>query len=191
MINTARAKRAHRSVLQKKILLLLFGGIALGCTRNPNQYFRVVREISKEWEEINRNSLSRSVNTLYKSGLVITKNNQDGALSITLSKKGERLAKMYDIYNMVIKTPPSWDKKWRVVMFDVPEKFKRTRDSLRMHFKSMGFYEFQKSVFVHPYPCAKEIMCLMEFYESKKYIRFIVATEIDNSRDLKKHFNLN
>lgn len=191
MTNTARAKRTHRSVLQKKILLLLFGGIALGCTRNPNQYFRVVREINKEWEEINRNSLSRSVNTLYKSGLVITKNNQDGVLSIALSKKGERLAKMYDIYNMVIKPPPSWDKKWRVVMFDVPEKFKRTRDSLRMHFKSMGFYEFQKSVFVHPYPCAKEIMCLMEFYESKKYIRFIVATEIDNSRDLKKHFNLN
>jgi len=184
------SKRGRTSVLQKKILLLLYGGLALGCTRNPNQYFRIVREISKEWAQIERGSLSRSVNTLYKSKLVTTRTSLDGNLSVVLSREGERLACRYEIDNMEINTPIVWDKKWRIVMFDVPEKFKRTRDSLRMHFKNMGFYEFQKSVFVHPYPCAKEIMYLMEFYESKKYIRFIVATEIDNSRELIKYFQL-
>jgi len=54
----------------------------------------------------------------------------------------------------------------------------------------MGFYGFQKSVFVHPHPCAEEIEYIMEFYGARRYVRFIVATEIDNALALKKHFNL-
>jgi|SRR3989344_541982 len=183
-------KNPKKGVLQKKILLLLYGGIALGLTRNPKQYFRVVREIHKEWQKVDRNSLNRAIRSLYESKLVETKGNNDGTLTLVLSKEGERLALTYDIENMVVQTPAHWDKKWRIVMFDVPEKFKRVREALRIHFKNMRFYEFQKSVFVHPYPCAKEITYLMEFYQARKYVRFIVATDIDNAIELKRHFNL-
>ncbi|MEK7148380.1 MAG: hypothetical protein AAB770_00515 [Patescibacteria group bacterium] len=183
-------KGSRRSAIQKKILLLLYGGIALGLTRNPKQYFNIVSEIHKEWQSINRNSLNRAIHSLYKSKLVSTKDNRDGTLTLVLSKDGQILAITYDIENMEIKSPTQWDRKWRIVMFDVPEKFKKIRDTLRMHFKNMGFYEFQKSVFVHPYPCGKEIEYIMEFYQAQKYVRFIVAAEIDNALELKRHFHL-
>lgn len=183
-------RKARTSSLQKKVILLLQGGLALGLTRNPNQYFYIVREIHKEWQSINRNSLSRAIRTLYKSKLVSTKDNRDGTLTLTLSKEGRQLALTYNIEDMGIQTPTHWDSKWRIVMFDVPETLKRTRETLRMHFKNMGFYEFQKSVFVHPYPCAKEIEYLMEFYQARKYVRFVVATDIDNALELKRHFHL-
>ncbi|MHB1118413.1 MAG: hypothetical protein ACYCZ7_02755, partial [Minisyncoccota bacterium] len=170
-------KQGRRSTLQKKIILLLYGGIALGLTRNPKQYFRIVREVNREWKELNRNSLNRAVRSLYESKLVETKDRRDGTMTLVLSKEGRRLALTYDIENMCIQTPTQWDHKWRVVMFDVPEPLKRIRETLRMHFKNMGFYEFQKSVFVHPYPCAKEIEYLMEFYQARRFVRFIVATE--------------
>ena len=179
------------SALQKKIVLLLLGGLALGMTRNPKQYFRVVREVHREWEDIDRKSLNRAIHSLYTSKLVETKDNRDGTLTLVLSKNGKRMALRYNIDDMRIKAPASWDKTWRIVMFDVPEPYKKIRDTLRMHFKNMGFYEFQKSVFVHPYPCGKEIEYLMEFYQSRKYIRYIVATEIDNSLELKRHFGFN
>jgi len=180
----------RRSSLQRKIVLLLYGGIALGLTRNPKQYFRVVREIRKEWLNIDRNSLNRAIRSLYESRLVETKDNRDGTLTLVLSKEGRRLALTYDIENMTVQTPAQWDGKWRIVMFDVPEPLKRIRDTLRMHFKNMGFYEFQKSVFVHPYPCAKEIEYLMEFYQAQRFVRFIIATEIDNSLELKRYFHI-
>ncbi|PIQ35935.1 MAG: hypothetical protein COV32_01715 [Candidatus Yonathbacteria bacterium CG10_big_fil_rev_8_21_14_0_10_43_136] len=180
----------RRSTLQKKVLLLLSAGLALGLTRNPNQYFRIVREVGKEWEKIERNSLNRTIRSLYESKLVLTKDNHDGTLTLVLSKEGEQLALTYDIENMWIKRPSRWDNKWRIVMFDVPEPLKKVRDTLRMHFKNMEFYEFQKSVFVHPYPCAKEIEYIVEFYEARKYIRFIIATDIDNELELKRHFHL-
>jgi len=150
----------RRSTLQKKVLLLLSAGLALGLTRNPNQYFRIVREVGKEWEKIERNSLNRTIRSLYESKLVLTKDNHDGTLTLVLSKEGEQLALTYDIENMWIKRPSRWDNKWRIVMFDVPEPLKKVRDTLRMHFKNMEFYEFQKSVFVHPYPCAKKLNTL-------------------------------
>ncbi|MBI5799089.1 MAG: CRISPR-associated endonuclease Cas2 [Candidatus Yonathbacteria bacterium] len=188
--NSSAHSGKRKSSLQKKILLLLYGGISLGLTRNPRQYFRIAQEMHREWKSIERDSLNRAIRSLYESKLVSTKDNHDGTLTLVLSKEGKRLALTYDIENIELKTPTQWDGRWRIVMFDVPEKYKRTRDALRMHLKNMGFYEFQKSVFVHPYPCAKEIEYITEFYQARRFVRFIVAAEIDNALELKRHFHL-
>jgi DNA-binding transcriptional regulator PaaX len=37
-----------------------------------------------------------------------------------------------------------WDEKWRIVAFDIPEKFKTGRDALRRKLKEVGFHELQK-----------------------------------------------
>ncbi|MBI3631124.1 MAG: hypothetical protein HY221_02195 [Candidatus Sungbacteria bacterium] len=178
---TTSQTNPKKGALQKKILLLLSAGLALGLTRNPNQYFRIVQETGKEWKNIERDSLNRAIRSLYESKLVSIKDNHDGTLTLVLSKEGKRLALTYDIENIELKTPTQWDGRWRIAMFDVPEKYKRTRDALRMHLKNIGFYEFQKSVFVHPHPCAKEIEYITEFYQARRFVRFIVATEIDNA----------
>ncbi|OGZ15812.1 MAG: hypothetical protein A3H76_05830 [Candidatus Lloydbacteria bacterium RIFCSPLOWO2_02_FULL_54_12] len=187
-----RRKKPSRRVghLQQKVILLLLGGLALGLCHSPKQYFRVARAIKTEWRAINRHALNKAIHALYQSKLVETKGNRDGTLTLVLSKEGKQLALTYDLENMKIKEPGHWDRKWRMVMFDVPENLKRVRDTLRMHFKDMGFYEFQKSVFVHPYPCAEEIEYIVEFYNARRHVRFVVATEIDNVIELKRHFQL-
>ena len=176
--------------VQQKVLLLLLGGLALWLSRSPKQYFRVARAMKAEWNAINRRALNQAIQNLYKSKLVSTKSNKDGTFTLVLSKEGKEVALRYDLDNLVIKMPPYWDKKWRVVMFDVPENLKGVRDALRMHFKNMGFSEFQKSVFVHPYPCASEIEYIMEFYNARRHIRFMTATDIDNAPELIRHFHL-
>lgn len=183
-------KNPKKGSVQKKILLLLYTGLALGLTRSPKKYFRIIEELGKEWGKIEKENLNRAIWSLYESKLVTTRDNHDGTLTLVLSKEGRQLALTYDMENMEIKTPPRWDNKWRIVMFDVPEKFKKVRDSLRIHFKNMGFYEFQKSVFVHPYPCAKEIEYIMEFYQMRKHVRFIVASDIDTALELKRYFKI-
>ena len=176
--------------IQQKVLLLLLGGLTLCLTRSSKQYFRVLKSIGKEWKAIDRRSLNDAIQKLYQSKLVSSKDNRDGTLTLVLSQEGEELALTYDLDRLVIKEPTVWDKKWRVVMFDVPENLKKVRDMLRMHFKDMGFYEFQKSVFVHPYPCREEIEFIIEHYNARRFIRFIIATDIDNAIELKRHFRL-
>lgn len=75
-------------------------------------------------------------------------------------------------------------------MFDIPEKLKRLRDSLRLHFQEIGLIELQKSVLVYPYPCNHEIEFILELYNARKYVRFVLVETIDNELHLKNKFNL-
>jgi len=176
--------------VKKKVLILLLAGLALGLTRSPKKHFWILKQIPKELEKENRQALRRAINSLYASHLVKEKNNKDGTTTFVLSENGKQKALRFNIDKLKIKKPLDWDKKWRVVMFDIPEKLRRLRDSLRLHFKEMGLIELQKSVFVYPYPCSKEIEFILEFYNARKHVRFILAERIDNQLHLRKKFNL-
>ena len=184
------SRKIGGGAVQKKILLLLLGGITLGLSSSPSRYFKVLKTIRKEWEEINRSSLNRAIRSLYRSRLVGTKSNKDGSLTLELSRDGEKFALTYNLETMKVGRPEKWDNLWRIVMFDIPEPLKKVRESLRYQLKNMGFHELQKSVFINPFPCAKEIEYVVEFYNIRKHVRFITAMNIDNELHLKKIFGL-
>ena len=115
---------------------------------------------------------------------------QDGLVELTLTDKGKNKVLVYDPDYLKISVPKKWDKKWRIVVFDIPEKQRGARDSLRSYLKKLDFYELQKSIFVHPYPCDDIFDFLVEFHNIRKYTRFILADDLDNSLHLKKIFNL-
>src|SRR3989344_1787597 len=142
---------------QRKILLLLYAGLALGLNRSAKKQQWILKQIPKEWGKENRQALERAINSLYTSNLIHEKNNRDGTTTLILSENGKQRALRFNLEKLEIKKPARWDKKWRVVMFDVPEKIRRLRDSLRLHFRDIGMIELQKSVFVYPYPRSKDI----------------------------------
>lgn len=176
--------------IKKKVLLLLYAGLALGLTRSYKKQRWILHQIPREWKKESRQALERAINSLYVSHLLEEKQNSDGTTTLVLSKNGKRESLRFNLSTMEIKTPPRWDEKWRIVMFDIPEKLKKLRNSLRFHLREIGLIELQKSVFVHPYPCAKEIEFILEFYNARKYVRFILAERVDNQLHLKKKFKL-
>ena len=175
---------------QQKILLLLFGGVGLGVARTPNQYFRVLKEVKTEWQNINERALNNAIKNLYKSKLIKEKENRDGSLTMILTDNGKKKAVTFNIDNLEIKKPKKWDREWRIIIFDIPEKKRESRDVLRNILKKLGFFELQKSVFVYPYPCQDEMDYVIEFFDLRLYVRIITATKLDNELHLKKIFNL-
>src|SRR4030042_6485851 len=171
--------------LQQKILLLLLTGLALSFTRSPGRYYKIIHDAKKEWAKINSRSLKRAINSLYSSRLIEKKESKDGTITIILTAEGKTKALIYKLEEMEIKKPAKWDNKWRVVLFDIPENRRESRDILRFRLKRLGFYEFQKSVFVHPYDCKNEIDYLIEMYDIRRYVRFILANYLDNELHLK------
>ena len=176
---------------QQKLLLLLMGGLTLSLSRNPRQYFRTLKAIGKGYAEIERQALKNAITDLYKSKILEQKENTDGSLTIVLTENGKRKALTYQIDEMKIKKAQKWDKRWRIVLFDIPEKKKKIREAVRHHLKNLNFFEYQKSVFVQPYDCKNEIEYIIEFYNIRKYVRFIMADSLDNELHLIKHFKLN
>lgn len=175
---------------QRKILLLLLGGLALGLSRSPRTSFQIIKGIKEEWKEIDRQALRRAIKKLYESKLVKEKENSDGTVTLTLTDKGKQRALTYNLDEMKIKKPEQWDGKWRIVLFDIPKNGKKTREAFRGHLNNLGFYQFQKSVFAHPYDCQNEIEYIIEVYDIRKFVRFMVAESIDNELHLKHHFGL-
>ena len=174
--------------IQQKTLLLLLSGLALGLSGSPKAYFQIIKTASKNWQEIEKRALRRAINGLYKSKLIDEKQNKDGSITIVLTAEGKKKALTYDLENIKIKKPVRWDKKWRIVLFDIPENRKKIREILRFHLKKLGFRELQKSVFAYPFDCKDEIDYLIEFYDIRRFVRFMIADSIDNELHLKQKF---
>ena len=62
-----------------------------------------------------------------------------------LTENGKRKALTYQIDEMKIKKAQKWDKKWRIVLFDIPEKKKKIREALRHHLKNLDFLNIKKA----------------------------------------------
>lgn len=175
--------------LRRKFLLLLLAGVAFGFSYRPDQQYKIFKELGREWRKINREKLKQEIRNLYRSRLVNKKENPDGSFTCLLTDKGKIKALTYYFQEMKIEGT-RWDGKWRVVIFDIPEKLKNARDALRRKLKELGFYELQKSVFVFPYDCKDEIDFVIEFFELRKYVRYGVLDFIDNDLHLRKIFHL-
>lgn len=176
--------------MSKKVLLLLIGGASLSLTRRPDQYFRIVKSIVKEWKKINERNLKLAIKNLYRSKLVDYKANNDGTVSIILTDSGRKKILKYDLDKIQIKKPIRWDMMWRVVIFDIPEEERQGRIALAEKLKELGFYPLQKSVFIHPYECKNEIDFIIEIFNLSPYVRFLRVKNTDIDLDLKNRFHL-
>ena len=177
-----------RSVLGRKILLLCLGGLTLGLAGSPRRYAAILRHMRRELRALEYEDLANAIRSLYRSKLINFQEGVDGTATITLTDRGERRALTYQISKMRIKLPARWDGKWRLVMFDIPERFKKARDALRARLKQIGFREFQRSVFIHPFECKNEIDFIIEFYQVRPWVRYAIVDSIDNEFHLKQKF---
>lgn len=183
-------KKFRSGHIMQKILILLLGSVSLTLARSPSGYMKVLDDIPKEWKKINRRSLYMAIRKLYKSKLVSWQDNEDENITLELTENGKNKALTYNIENISLPRPTKWDEKWRIVIFDVPEKFKNARDALATSLKKAGFYRLQKSVFVYPHDCQNEIDFIIEFWNARPFTRFILADSIDNELHIMEHFNL-
>lgn len=69
-------------------------------------------------------------------------------------------------------------------MFDIPEKFKSRRLIFQRKLSELDFYQLQKSVWLHPFSCVKEINFLRDFLEIKPYVEIFELNEMSNGRAL-------
>lgn len=111
-------------------------------------------------------------------------------IKLELVEEGKLKAFYYDFDNLQIEKPKIWDGIWRMVIFDIPEDKKIARDALRRKLKQLGFIQLQKSAFVLPYDCKKEIEVIKDTYEVWPYVTYLVVKEIDGEDKIKQKFNL-
>lgn len=182
--------RKISSPIKQKLLLILAAGLALSLTRSARKQFYILKSIPKEFRRIDRNYLWRILSEFHRDRLVNYREDKDGEITMTLSERGRKQILKLNLDQLEIKVPARWDKKWRLVIFDIPEKIKPAREALRDKLKDLGFFELQHSVWVWPYQCRDEINFIVEVFDIRQYVRLVEADSITNEADLLLRFNL-
>lgn len=177
---------AKKREMNKKILLWLLklGGFAALSIVAPQTPHILLKGYLK-----NKHYLKERLRRLEARGWIKISevNNQ---IKIELIEGGIKKAYYYQLENLKITKSEKWDGLWRVVIFDIPEEKKVARDVLRNKLKQLGFNKLQKSVFVLPYPCKKEIDIIRKTYGIWPYVTYMLVQKIDSQDKLVDHFNL-
>jgi len=140
----------------------------------------------KGWQ---RQSVARSLQGLVSRGLIDFRGKGNRKFMM-ITPEGQKFLHLLELRDFKIPKPKRWDKKWRIIIFDIQEKRRRSRDLLRQTLQQIGFSKLQESVWVYPYACEDLIMLLKADLELGKSLLYIVADEIENDRKLREIFDL-
>lgn len=100
---------------------------------------------------VKKSSLSAALKRLREKGLVDFIDDEE--LIIRLTDSGREQAVLASLQQ----EDREWDGRWRVVIFDIPEKRRGARDVLRYRLKQWGFTPWQRSVWVSRKNCTKPL----------------------------------
>ena len=130
---------------------------------------------------------------LRKTGIVDIQH-YNGQIHISLTKKGESRAINWKKILSMKKPdlPARWDRKWRILMFDISSSKRIKRDALRHLIKKLGMVQMQKSVWIHPFDCTEQVHFLKRFLDlNDTEVRLIVTESVGNDKPFRRKFNLN
>jgi len=175
--NLVNFRRARSEIVVDILSILILTGVIMIATTSP--YFIV--NILKGFKQLKKYPDKKVRSAFYKKGQIF----------FSLTDVGKKKASWMKIDNLEIEKPKKWDKKWRMVMFDIAQAKRQEREALRGKLKQLGFFLFQKSVWVIPYKCDKEIEMLKKFFGLKdSEIRLITIDNIGEDGELRKFFKL-
>jgi DNA-binding transcriptional regulator PaaX len=116
---------------------------------------------------------------------------RDGKKYVQLTDRGEKILNLNrEKLKLTGNKPKKWDRRYRLVMFDVPEKRRKIRKLLRFEMQEVGFLRVQDSVWVYPFDCEEFIALLKAELRIGKDVLYAVVEEIENDKCIRKHFNL-
>lgn len=129
--------------------------------------------------------ISSSASKLVKRGLLFYNGKK-----YQMTSRGESLLRRWQFTDFKLRKPIKWDKKWRVMIFDIPEKKKKMRDDLTLLFRQAGIRRLQNSVWIYPYDCEDVITLLKTDFGIGKNLLYMIVDELENDKYLREEFNL-
>ncbi|OGK39261.1 CRISPR-associated endonuclease Cas2 [Candidatus Roizmanbacteria bacterium RIFCSPLOWO2_01_FULL_35_13] len=150
---------------------------------------KYVLEVKKQ--KIKDEKIKRTLHALEKREVIWIEKKED-EIFVHLKDKGEIKVAKYSLRLLLDfkKKQKKWDGKWFLVFFDVPESQRSKRDYLRRFLEQLGFYRYQKSVYLFPYECEEEVKLIKKIVEGAKYMKYIIADKIEDESEAKIFFQL-
>jgi len=188
----SESKKRVKKVRLENILLgsIAVAGVA-GIALLAPPMLRLLKNADPEWllKRDPGRRLRESALRLKRKGLVEFKS-ENGKKRLRLTPRGEKV--MGSIWNETyqLQKPRRWDERWRLVIFDIPEKQRPTRDKIRHLVSRLGFLRLQDSVWVYPYDCEELVTLLKTDLKIGRAVLYIIADAIEFDKPIRQHSGL-
>lgn len=172
------------------LAVLAVGGIATGGAIIPG-ILKVLKDLDLSENETGygRKQIENAFKNLKRQKLVeLGRNKNRDRIEVRLTNKGKERVRELSFDLLEIKKAEKWDGKWRIVIFDIPNRFKPAREALRHKIKELGLKQLQKSVWIYPYDCEDEILFVAEIFEVQRYVEIITAERLLHEEIVKIKF---
>ncbi len=185
----ARSKR-RRANIQRYILDVTAATGILAVSLVSPRVGKLLEPMMHDLAHPNRTNakIRRSFQQLLKNGMIEMKE-KNGKKFVQITNKGRmKMLRLYvDSHN---RNKPKWDKRWRLVIYDIKEKRRKTRQNISHILKNFGFKKLQGSVWAYPFPCEELITLLKAELKIGKDLLYMIVEELEQDATLRAHFEL-
>lgn len=173
-----RLGRIEREILEE----LTFGDMAYGFLLSGHSTRRMHRLAAKRAKDRYRRKLA--LERLDKLGYI------KGNEIVSITPTGAKLLDTLIEHTVALIGQKKWDRKWRIVAFDIPERLSGWRDAVRRLLKRAGFVQFQQSIWIFPHDCAELVQLIQCESKLSEHILYGVLERIEREEKFKKIFKL-
>lgn len=164
-----------RNSLSKLILLGLEkavdGSVRLDHFINNPKFYA----LGPGWDyAIKKSALAQALKRLREKGFIEkNKVSEENSIIIKLSEAGKEFLLLSKSEEEI-----EWDKKWRIVVFDIPENKRSVRDILRNRLKIWGFNPWQQSVWASKKNITNKLRNLIKDLKIEDWVLVIESDNI-------------
>ena len=193
---TNRQERAEKYAKVALVLKLVGAGAFIAASfafptlpRALKPFLRTDKWNNEAWKRFNLRYLKRTLARLEREKLVeISK--KDGADVVILTESGKRRVLKFALNEIAIEKPRSWDCTWWLVSYDIPRHLDHLRAYFREYLRAWRFYPLHESMYLHAYPCKREVVFLREYLGIGEYVRVFRVASIENDQIFRDFFDV-
>lgn len=176
-LNTNESRLSVKELVESFLSLVGTNGLS-GITVSASNAVTALDQLGLS--TLNRERRYRLLNEVRRQQLM-TITSHDKSVHFQLTVKGIHRLQRQQISELHVTPQKSWDRVWRVVMFDVPAGQSRQRSLFTRELKRMGFEMIQQSIWTHPHPCFDVISELAVYCNMQRNITLCEVSRMDET----------
>ena len=185
-----RARKVRRlRTFQKAALIAVLAG-AMVLTGAVPDFNKILRYFigNKKGARFNYR-VKTALGRLAANGLV-TFEEREGKRYARITEVGKQVLEFESLRDKAMRKPRRWDGRWRVVLFDIPERRRRVRNQLRRFMQEFGFERLQDSAWIYPYDCEDIIALAKANFRIGADALYMIVEQLERDKHMREHFGL-
>ena len=173
---------AKVKTLTKAILVIIGTGTVVAMALMAPNTLQILKPFLGQGKrkDHERKRIRQTLNALGRQE-IIDSFEKRGKTYLRITKKGHAAMQRFDIDTLVF-PQRVWDKKWRLIFFDIPEQKGLARRAFQQRLEILGCMRLQKSVFVYPHPCQDEVDMLASFWDIIPFVHYFETADLGTAQ---------